>query len=177
MNDGLKEGLVHIYTGDGKGKTTAAVGLAVRAAGHGKEIYIAQFMKKNDSGETKALRHFHNIHLFQFGNEGFVEKGNATEDDICLAQEGYASLLKAVTLGYYDLVVMDEIICAINWDLLSLDQVLRLIDEKRKGLELVLTGRDAPQELIERADYVSRIDEVKHPYATAGVLARAGIEH
>jgi cob(I)alamin adenosyltransferase len=170
--DGL--GLVQIYTGDGKGKTTAALGLALRAAGWGVRVYIAQFMKGQDYGELHSLAKFApQITIERFGQPGFIRQASA--EDIALAQQGLAHAQAALVGGEYNIVILDEICIALHFNLLELDQVLQLIDQRPAAVELVLTGRRAPQELIDRADLVTEMKEIKHPYQR-GVPARRGIE-
>ena len=167
-------GLVQLYTGDGKGKTTAALGLAVRAAGWKLKTYIAQFMKGQDYGELHSLpllAHF--ITCKQFGSARFIRQ--ASPEDCALAQEGLAAARRALTGGEYTIVVLDEICVTLHFHLLELSDVLELIDARPQAVELVLTGRRAPQELIERADLVTEMREIKHPYQR-GVAARTGIE-
>ena len=146
-------GMVHIYTGDGKGKTTAAVGLCTRAAGHGKKAAFYEFLKGAKTGEAKSLA--------------------------ALGVEFYCPLARAAAhMAEYDLVVLDEVLCAVNAGMLSLADVLRTVREKAPNTELVLTGRGAPEELIALADYVSVIEARKHPFADgARTAAREGVAY
>ncbi len=172
-------GRVHVYTGDGKGKTTAAFGLALRAAGRGLRVYIGQFLKGRDTGEARALRRLEGtITLAQYGVERFA-RGNGEEqpDDRSLAQAGLEAARQALLSGAYDVVVVDEVNVAVSHGLVPLADVLSLIDDRPPQVELVLTGRDAPAEVIERADLVSHVREVKHYFADEGLLAREGIEY
>ncbi|MHB1355369.1 MAG: cob(I)yrinic acid a,c-diamide adenosyltransferase [Anaerolineae bacterium] len=167
-------GLVQIYTGDGKGKTTAALGLALRAAGWGLRSYIAQFMKGQDYGELHSLiRLAPEITIEQFGQPSFIHIASA--EDISLAQQGLACARTALQSAKYTIVILDEICIAMHFRLIRLEQVLELIDQRPPTVELVLTGRRAPQELIDRADLVTEMREIKHPYQR-GVPARKGIE-
>lgn len=170
-------GLVHIYTGDGKGKTTAALGLALRAAGHGLRTYIAQFMKGQDYGELEAVKHLSPlITIEQFGQTGFVHVKQATAEDVALAHAGLERVRQVLHSGQYDIVVMDEINVALFFELLTVDEVLSLIENRPPGVELVLTGRRVPEKLIAHADLVTEMREIKHPYQK-GIKARRGIEY
>jgi len=167
-------GLIQIYTGKGKGKTTAALGLAVRAVGHNFKVAIIHFMKIWDYGEVKSLRKL-GIDLFRYGTTELIDPKNPSPIDY---EEANKALLKAEELmekSDYDILILDEINVAIDFNLIPLRRVVELLDKKPDSLELVLTGRNCPQELIERADLVSFIDEIKHPYQS-GIEARKGIE-
>ncbi|MHB9032619.1 MAG: cob(I)yrinic acid a,c-diamide adenosyltransferase [Anaerolineae bacterium] len=167
-------GLVQLYTGDGKGKTTAALGLALRAAGWGLKTYIAQFMKGQDYGEMHSLPMLAPfITCEQFGSSAFIRQ--ATPADCALARKGLDAARLALTSEQYTIVILDEICVTLHFKLLQLDDVLELIEHKPKAVELVLTGRRAPRELIERADLVTEMCAVKHPY-DRGIGARVGIE-
>jgi cob(I)alamin adenosyltransferase len=167
-------GLVQVYTGDGKGKTTAALGLALRAAGWGVRTYIAQFLKGQDYGELHSLARLAPlITIEQFGKPEFIRQASA--EDIVLAQLGFARARAALLSGEYQIVILDEICVALHFGLLKLAQLLELIDQRPPSVELVLTGRRAPQELIDRADLVTEMREIKHPFQR-GVPARKGIE-
>jgi cob(I)alamin adenosyltransferase len=169
-------GLIHVYTGDGKGKTTAALGLALRAAGHGLHTYIGQFMKGQDYGELAGARLLSPyLTIEQFGRPSFVHVREASDEDVRLAQEGLEKARSAMLSGEYDIVVLDEVCVALHFSLLTLEQLLSFLDEKPDQVELVLTGRRAPEELQERAQLVTTMCQVKHPYEQ-GVPARRGIE-
>ena len=171
----LSKGYVHIYTGDGKGKTTAALGLALRAAGAGMKVFIAQFLKGKPSSEFIPLAKLSDSITFaQYGRDCLI-KDKPTEEDKALAQQGLAESRQALMSGRYDLVILDEANVAVLFDLLSLDDLLDLIKKKPDHVELVFTGRKAHPKLIEAADLVTEMKEIKH-YYTQGVLARAGIE-
>jgi len=173
----LEQGLIQVYTGDGKGKTTAALGLALRAAGHGLQVYIIQFMKGwPDYGELAALQHQPNITLVQFGRPDFVDRDNPDPQDVRMAQEALRHGLDILSDGQYDVVILDEINVALDYGLLSLDQVLALLDARLPHVELVLTGRAAHPRIIERADLVTEMRSIKHPYAQ-GIHGRRGIEY
>jgi len=186
---GLRQGLVQVYTGSGKGKTTAALGLAMRAAGHGLRVCFVQFLKAGwESGEREAAARFApevEIHVFgaaQWGNRS--QAGDDTpwwklppsEDDREQAQEAMLFARRAVTGGEYDIVVLDEVFGGLRFGLISLDEVMGLICAKPPKVELVLTGREAPPEVIQAADLVTEMNAVKHPY-DRGVKARKGIEY
>ena len=167
-------GLIQIYTGKGKGKTTAALGLTVRAAGHNFKVAIIHFMKIWDYGEVKGLKRL-GIDLFRYGTTELIDPKNPSTIDF---EEADKALLKAKELmekDDYDILILDEINVAIDFNLIPLKRVVELLDKKPDSLELVLTGRNCPQELIERADLVSVIDEIKHPFQK-GIEARKGIE-
>ena len=169
------KGCIQVYTGDGKGKTTAALGVAIRAAGYGLKTYIGQFMKGQHYGEMTALRDNNCITIEQYGDIKCIKREEVTQKDIDLAGKGLVVALDAMLSGQYDIVVLDEINVAIWFDLLSVKQVMDFLDKRPKNVEVILTGRRAPRELIEYADLVSEIKEVKH-YYNQGILARNGIE-
>ncbi|MDR0851585.1 MAG: cob(I)yrinic acid a,c-diamide adenosyltransferase [Clostridiales Family XIII bacterium] len=183
----LKTGYVQIYTGDGKGKSTAAFGLAMRMAGRGGRVYIARFMKGLPSGECTAVEAMNRtsdipgessaplrIECEDFGEPKFII-GTPSDEDIELAHQGLRRCMDVVSGGDYDLVVLDEIINAVYFKVLSEDEVLELVHAKADHTEVVLTGRNASQRLIDRADLVTEMKEIKHYYKT-GVPARRGIE-
>lgn len=173
-----KRGIVMVNTGDGKGKSTAAFGLALRAVGHDKKVMIVQFMKGNDQyGEVQAVRKYlPMIRLEQTGTENFVDKYNPEEIDVEEAQRGVALGLEAVKSGDYDLVILDEINVAMDFDLVSVEKVLALIESKAEKTDLLLTGRYAPQSIREVADMVTEMGEIKHHFY-AGFPAKPGIEY
>ncbi|NLG27878.1 MAG: cob(I)yrinic acid a,c-diamide adenosyltransferase [Chloroflexi bacterium] len=171
----LVRGYVQLYTGDGKGKTTAALGLALRASGRGLRTYIGQFMKGQACGETRALRDHPLITLEQYGDVLCIRREEVTAEHIARAQQGLARARAAMLSGQYALVVLDEVNVAIWFGVLPLSDVLALLDERPPQVELILTGRRAPEELIARADLVTEMREVKH-YYVQGVTARVGIE-
>lgn len=168
-------GKVHVYTGDGKGKTTAALGLSIRAAGAGLRVFIAQFIKSDEYSEIKALKRFSDlITVEQFGLGGFIG-GNPSSGDIEAAQKGVARVKEIISSGKYDVVVLDEANIAVRYKLFSEQDLLDIIDAKSKNIELVITGRDAAPKIIEKADLVTQMKAVKH-YFQNGVEARVGIE-
>ncbi len=167
-------GLVQIYTGGGKGKTTAALGLAMRAAGHNFKIAIIHFMKIWDYGEVKSLSKL-GIDLFRYGTAELIDPKNPSPIDFGQANKALLKAEELIEKGDYDMLILDEIAVAVDFNLISLKRVVDLLDKKSDNLEMVLTGRNCPQELIERADIVSVIDEIKHPFQN-GLKPRKGIE-
>jgi len=173
----LEPGLIEVYTGDGKGKTTAALGLALRAVGQGLRVLIVQFMKNgSDSGEVIALQNQPAISLCHFGRAGFVNRNRPSAEDIQVAQQGWQYSLDALHSGQYDVIILDEVNVALDYGLLSLTQVLELCDAKPAHVELVLTGRNAHSKVVQRADLVTEMLALKHPYSK-GVRSRKGIEY
>jgi cob(I)alamin adenosyltransferase len=173
----LERGMVQVYTGNGKGKTTAALGLALRAAGHGLRVYVIQFMKGGPYyGELAALRHQPNITLVQFGRAEFVSRQNPDPEDVHQAEEALRHGLDVLRKGQYDVVILDEINVALDFKLIPLEQVLALLEARPPHVELVLTGRGAHPQVLARADLVTEMVEVKHPYST-GIQGRKGIEY
>ncbi|MGH4124747.1 MAG: cob(I)yrinic acid a,c-diamide adenosyltransferase [Clostridium sp.] len=168
------KGYVHIYTGNGKGKTTAAFGVALRAVCSGNKVFIGQFVKGMKYSEVGIQQHFDNIDIIQYGENCFIEK-SPTEKDIKLAQAGLDKVKNIIRDNKYDVVILDELTIALYFKLIDLDSVLNLIKSKPESLELIITGRYAPQELIVVADLVTEMKEIKH-YYTKGVLARKGID-
>jgi cob(I)alamin adenosyltransferase len=172
----MEKGYIQVYTGNGKGKTTASLGLSVRAAGAGFKVLIVQFMKQGDYSEIKALERFSDlITVRQFGAGGWV-KGKPSDEEMALARKGYALLKEALTSGEYDMVVAEEGNLAVKYGLISLEEMLGLMEMKLEGTELIITGRDAHEEVMARADLVSKIEAVKHYFPDQGVKARVGIE-
>jgi cob(I)alamin adenosyltransferase len=168
-------GYVQIYTGDGKGKTTAALGLALRAWGHDRRVAILQFMKADPTwGEIIALRRL-GIDAVQAGLDHWVHKGRISDEDRAAGAAGFARARELVMSGDYDVVVLDEVWTALFFELVVLDDVLALMRDKPAHVELVMTGRRAPDEAIAAADLVTEMVPVKH-YFDAGVPAREGIE-
>ncbi len=169
------QGKVHVYTGDGKGKTTAALGLSLRAAGAGLRVFFAQFIKADEYSEIKALKRFADlITVEQFGLGGFIS-GTPTAGDVEAAQKGIARVREIFSSAKYDVIVLDEANIAVKFELISEQDLLGIIDAKPKNLELVITGRGASAAIIEKADLVTEMKAVKH-YFQNGVEARVGIE-
>lgn len=169
-------GLVQVYTGNGKGKTTAALGLALRAAGSDLRIYIGQFLKARPCGELASIQHLsQQITLEQYGIGRWATKGNPNPDQLTAAQNGLLKLYQALNSGLYNIVIADEINVAVHLGLLAEDDLLTLAKDKPPAVELVITGRHAPQSILDRADLVTEMRQVRHPYCD-GVPARKGIE-
>lgn len=174
------KGLVHIYTGNGKGKTTAAIGLGIRAYGRGLKVLMVQFLKGSETGEMKALEKLApGFGLYRTGEvKGFIWNMNEEQkENLKKSEKGtldYA--VKAGSNGDWDVLIMDEVMASITNRLINVHDVLNLIKNKPDKLEIVMTGRNAPAELIELADYVSEINEIKHPF-NKGLAARKGIEY
>lgn len=174
---GLTKGYIQIYTGNGKGKTTAAIGQVVRAAGFGLKSYIAQFMKEYPYNELLSLQNLSEwITIEQFAGDDFVYKKSLPGDEeIIKAELGLKTAMENMRSGNYNLIVLDEALVAIYFKLITTGQVLKFFENKPDDLELILTGRYAPPELIEKADLVTEMKDVKH-YYQQGVTSRKGIE-
>ena len=171
------KGLVEIFTGSGKGKTSTALGMVLRALGHGLRVHIIFFMKGDyPYGERTILPHLPNVSFQSFGHEHFVDPQNVKAEEREQAGEALQAASAAIASGKYDLVVLDEVNVAVAWKLIEVEDLLKLIDEKPQNVELILTGRHADQRLIERADLVTEMVEVKHPYQR-GIKSRKGIEY
>lgn len=166
--------MIQVYTGNGKGKTTAALGLALRAAGAGFKVYICQFLKGRSYCELISLKKFKNIKVEQFGKGCFL-RHSPRKEDVALACAGLSAAKKAIQSRHYSLVVLDEINVALKLNLISLKDALSIIKDAPKDVEVVLTGRSCPRQVIMAADLVSNIQEVKH-YFRRGLKARKGIE-
>jgi cob(I)alamin adenosyltransferase len=170
-------GLVMVITGNGKGKTTAAFGQALRASGQGYNVFIVQFMKGRKYGEfIAAQKYLPNLTVRMSGLDSFVMHDIPAAVDIEMAQKGLDLAKKAIVSGKYDMVILDEINVALDFKLIALLEVIALIKNKPANLDLILTGRYAPPEIIELADTVSDVQEVKHHY-NKGIKDRAGIEY
>ena len=175
----MELGLIHIYCGDGKGKTTAAMGLGMRAVGRDKKVLLTQFLKDNETGELNSIK--------KLGTNFEVIKGMpvtkffkfmSPEEQMLTKkehEERFSAVTKKVTDEKFDLLILDEIIASTNLDLIQLDIVIEFLENKPKGLEVVLTGRNPNEKLVKLADYVSEIKAVKHPYEK-GINSRIGIE-
>jgi cob(I)alamin adenosyltransferase len=173
----MEKGLIQVYTGNGKGKTTAALGLALRAVGHGMKVLIVQFMKGNTNyGEMESARRLSpHLTVIRTGRETFVSKSNPDPADIQFAQEGFNLAREAIEKREVDILILDEINMAVDFGLIPLSDLLELIDSKPGTMELILTGRNAKPEILEKADLVTEMMERKH-YFVKGIKARKGIE-
>lgn len=169
------KGYIQVYTGDGKGKTTAALGLAIRAVGAGMNVFIAQFMKGKEYSELESLAKFgDSITVRQYGRENFIYEKPEPEDIRC-AVEGLEETKELMRSGKYDLVILDEANIAVYFNVFSVHDLLAVIEAKPEHVELVITGRRAAPQVLEKADLVSEMREVKH-YHHKGIRARRGIE-
>jgi cob(I)alamin adenosyltransferase len=169
--------VLQVYTGDGKGKTTAAFGLALRACGHGWQVLVVQFMKGDPGyGEVVAAKQVKGLTVIQTGLATFVERGNPRPEDLAEAARGLTLAREALASGAYRLVILDEVNVAIDYGLVKLEDALALIDSCPEGVEMVFTGRGAKRQVLERADLVSEVKHVKHPF-DKGIVSRAGIDH
>jgi len=169
-------GKIHVYTGEGKGKTTAAFGLAIRASGNGFKVLIIQFLKKGEQiGEVVSCKRLPGVTVEQYGTGRFVHEESITEEDRGLATGAMERAVKAASSRETDLLILDELNIAVHFGLVSVEKVIRLIDSKPKDMELVITGRYAKDEVIARADYVTEMCAIKHPYFL-GEEGRKGIE-
>jgi cob(I)alamin adenosyltransferase len=171
----MDQGYIQVYTGNGKGKTTAALGISLRAVCAGKKVFFGQFMKGQPYSELKAATLLPGLDMEQFGGLCFVD-GKPTAQDIKDAQTGLARMRVVLSSGDYDLVVFDEINTSMFFNLVSVSEVMAVLNLKPAATEVVLTGRYAPEEIIERADLVTEMKMIKH-YYDQGVDARVGIEN
>jgi cob(I)alamin adenosyltransferase len=172
----LKKGYIHVYTGPGKGKTTAALGLGLRAAGAGFKVHMLQFMKGRRYSELDSIEKLSNFTFSQHGRDEFVNKDNPEKIDINMAQEGFSHAKELIKNGKYDMIILDEINVAVDFNLVDINDVIKLIEKKPENLELILTGRNAHPEIVKIADYVTEMLEINHPYQQ-GVEARKGVDY
>ena len=169
--------MVQVFTGNGKGKTSAALGSVLRALGHGLKVHFVFFMKgKYPYGEFKTLAKLPNVDVASFGFRCLTDRTNIKPEEIEQAKLALATAREAMLSGKYDLIVLDEVNVALYFKLIELDEVVRLIDEKPSNVELILTGRYADSKIIEMADLVTEMAKLKHPY-DKGIPARKGIEY
>ncbi len=169
-------GRIHVITGPGKGKTTAAFGLAMRAAGHGLRVCIVQFMKTGEvTGEALSAKRLKRIELVQFGTGRFVDPKHIEEADRSAARNALEYVRKRVAAGGCEVLILDEVNVAAAFGLIKAEEVLDIIRSRGEGVEVIMTGRNAPDEFVAAADYVSSIDDKKHPFAE-GLKSRKGIE-
>jgi len=172
----IGRGYIHVYTGDGKGKTTASFGLALRAVGNELKVLVIQFMKGPEmTGERRAARHLFGMEVRPMGRDGLLHPGDIMERDRTLATEALETAVSEMTEGRWDMLILDELNTACALGLVPVERVLQVMDLKPDGLELILTGRGAPEEIVEKADLVTEMREVKH-YYQQGVQAREGVE-
>ena len=173
----FKNGLVQIFTGDGKGKTSAAVGVVLRALGHGLRVCIVVFMKGDyPYSEWEFLSKLPNVNIARFGSRNFIDPANIKPEEIEQAKQALAVARESMLSGKYDLVMLDEVNVAVAWKLIELDEVVRLINDKPQNVELILTGRHADTKLVELADLVTECLKIKHPY-DKGITSRKGIDY
>lgn len=171
----MDKGYIHIYTGNGKGKTTAAFGLALRGLMSGKTVYVGQFVKDMKYNETKIQEYFDNIVIEQLGKGCFID-APPTDKDVAAAKEGFEKCKKILESGKYDIVILDELTIAVYFKLLTTSEIIDALKNKFETTEVIITGRYAPKELIDTADLVTDMAEIKH-YYNKGVLSRNGIDH
>ncbi|NLK18451.1 MAG: cob(I)yrinic acid a,c-diamide adenosyltransferase [Synergistaceae bacterium] len=171
----LDFGLIQVYMGDGKGKTTGALGLVLRMAGCGGRVAFIQFMKGWEYSEVKGLSFLPGVRLVQTGRPDYIYPGKIDPLDYAEAERGLRAAGEAILSGRYDLVVLDEINVALSFGLIPLDRVITLLKSRPLHVEVVLTGRTPPRELVELADLVTDMTEIKHPFSR-GILARKGID-
>lgn len=172
------QGKIHVYTGNGKGKTTASIGLAVRAACAGMRVYVGQFLKVGRSSESCLTEVFPGrVVMEQYGAGGLLTRGRkATEEDRRKAAEGLARLAEVLGSGDFDLVVADELCVGMSMGLLAVDEVMEALQGRSEGVEVVVTGRNAPAALLDKADLVTEMRELRHYFTEEGLQARKGIE-
>lgn len=171
----LESGLIHVYTGDGKGKTTAALGLVLRMEGAGGRSAIVQFMKGWPYSELNALALLPNVTVVQTGRPDYIRPESLTDKDFSEAERGMAAAREFLRSKWYDLVVLDEINVAVSFGLISVHDVVCALQEKSRCVEAVLTGRNPPDDILRMADLVTEMRDVRHPYEK-GILARKGID-
>ena len=173
----ITRGMVEVFTGDGKGKTSAALGMILRALGHGLRVHIVFFMKGSfPYGEQKTLSQLPNVTFKKFGFETFCDPANIRPEEKEQAQDALLAAREAMLSGDYDIVILDEVNVATGWKLIDISQVVQLIKDKPRNVELILTGRYADKSVIKLADLVTEMINIKHPYEK-GVTARKGIEY
>lgn len=169
--------MLYLYTGEGGGKTTAALGLALRSVGHGHKVVVIQFMKgRKDIGEYKIARRLHpHYEIFQFGREEFIDLKNPSNEDKELAEKGL-KFAREELMKKPNLMVLDELSLAVSVGLVNVRDVVKMLDEAPKDTVIAITGRQAPKELIDRADFVNEVKDIKHPYKK-GIPAQEGIQY
>lgn len=170
----MDKGYVQVYTGNGKGKTTAALGLAVRAACAGKKVFIGQFLKGMEYSELKLPLFFENITMEQYGTDYFV-MNDPNEIDTSNANIGFENVVNIIKSGLYDVVILDEMNIALMMNLVDVNELIQVLSKRKENMEVIITGRGAPEEILEYADLITEMKEIKH-YYNQGVQARVGIE-
>lgn len=170
----MEKGYVHVYTGNGKGKTTAALGLSLRAISAGKKVFFGQFIKGMDYSELESQKYLPNFKIQQFGRDCFIYK-DPTDEDIRIAREGLEICRQILNSDEYDIVVLDELNIATYYKLFSPDEVIEILKNRNPHIEVIITGRYSDEKIIEFADLVTEMKEIKHYYCK-GVEARKGIE-
>ncbi len=170
----MERGYIHVYTGNGKGKTTAALGLSLRAVCAAKKLFFGQFIKGMEYSELKCTEFVDNFEIEQFGRRCFIYEAPC-EEDIIAARKGLARMRDVMKSGKYDIVVMDELNIALYFKLFSVEEAIAAINDRDKNTEVIITGRYAPEEIINIADLVTEMKEIKH-YYNEGIQARKGIE-
>lgn len=174
--ENAKNGLLIVFTGNGKGKTTAALGMAMRAAGHGMRVLVLQFIKGSWSyGELKSFEKIPEVKIKQLGT-GFTWNKENLDEDRRLAQAGWEEAKSEISRGYYQVIVLDELNIVLSYGLLEPAPVIEALEKRPAGIHIVSTGRNAPDELIRVADLVTEMKQVKHPYHDGGIKAQPGIE-
>jgi len=175
--ESFEKGLVQVFTGEGRGKTSAAIGTVVRALGNGLKVRIIAFMKAgHPSGEWEILSRLDNVDISRFGTKGFVNPDRPMQEDREQAAMALKEARESVMSGNYNVVLLDEVNVAVAWNLIDVHDVLSLIDAKPENVELILTGRGADKEIVKAADLVTEMLNIKHPYEN-GTVARKGIEY
>lgn len=172
----MRKGYIQVYTGNSKGKTTAALGLALRAAGAGLKVFIGQFIKKKKCSEHKALERFKDLITVKQYGTGFLKGEKPAKSETEAAQKGFEEIKNIISSKAYDMVILDEINVAVHYKLLNVEDIIDLLNSRPSSMEVVLTGRYADEKIIEMADLVTEMKEIKH-YYKKGVKARRGIEH
>ncbi len=168
--------MIYVFTGNGKGKTTCALGMGLRAAGAGLRVFMVQFLKKDKSSELQSIKKVNNFDAKTFGRGICISKKNISSKDFALAKQGFNFVEKMAESKKYDMLILDELNLALKFGLLEVKQVLDFLKEYSKQIDIVLTGRYCPKEIIEIADLVTELKEVKH-YYKKGAKARKGIEY
>ncbi|ABR49744.1 ATP:corrinoid adenosyltransferase BtuR/CobO/CobP [Alkaliphilus metalliredigens QYMF] len=180
MSKKLEQGLIHIYTGDGKGKTTAALGQGMRTAGAGYRVLMVQFLKGNETGELNSIEKLgEGFEIMRFGPINNFYRNLSSERRVEVKEDigqGIEQIEVLMIADAYDLIILDEIMASIYLDIVSVEAIISLIDKKPNHVELILTGRQAPEVLVQRADYVTEMKMIKHPFEK-GIISREGIEH